>query len=220
MEMKKMEKAMQKAILFDLDGTLLLSDEEEFYGAYFKALSKFCSDLMEPMKLVEKIQKIMRLITMEDGKLTNYERFMNRLEKEVGNELAKKLAERFNTFYSTDFDNLKRLTLPNEALIRWMRTLSAKKVLATNPIFPRIAIVKRMRWAGLKEDEFDLITVMEDFHYLKPRSEYYLEIAKKIEVAPEECLMIGNDTVLDGACTKAGMKFKHVEEMKKELQEA
>ncbi len=208
---------MLKAVLFDLDGTLLLSDEEVFYNAYFKALGEFCKDIVNPYKLVEKIQHIIKIITLQDGKMTNYERFMNEMSKEMGEELAKKLEERFNTFYATDFDKLKSLTLPNESLIKWMRELKTKRVLATNPIFPRIAIVKRMKWAGLREDEFDIVTVMEDFHYLKPRKEYYLEISDKLGVPADSCLMIGNDEILDGACTKAGMEFKSIEEMKKEL---
>lgn len=208
----------KKAVLFDLDGTLLLSDEKEFYTAYFGALGNFCKELMNPYELVEKIQKIMKEIIMEDGKLTNYERFLNHLTQEVGSDLAKKLEDRFNAFYLTDFNKLKALTLPNEPLINWMKGLKTKKALATNPIFPKVAIVKRMNWVGLEENEFDLITVMEDFHYLKPRGEYYLEISQKLGVDPYECLMIGNDTMLDGSCTKVGMEFKHVDEMKEELE--
>ena len=207
---------MTKAILFDLDGTLLLSDEEEFYTAYYKTLGKYCSDLIEPSQLVQSVQKIIKKITMDNSEQNNYDQFMNVMREELGEELSKALEERFNSFYiSKEFDSLKSLTKPNEKLIFWMRdseNSNVKKVLATNPIFPRIAIIKRMVWSGLREDEFDVVTFMENSHFLKPRGEYYLEIAKKIGVEPESCIMIGNDDFLDGSCTKIGMKFKHVKD--------
>ncbi len=207
---------MTKAILFDLDGTLLLSDEEEFYTAYYKTLGKYCLDLVEPSKLVQSVQKIMKKITMDDGKSNNYDRFINTMKEELGEDLASVLEKRFNSFYhGEEFNSLKSLTVPNKKLISWMRdskNSNAKKALATNPIFPKIAIVKRMIWAGLHEDEFGLITVMENSHFLKPRGEYYAEIAQKLDVDPRECVMIGNDDFLDGSCTKIGMNFKRVED--------
>ena len=207
---------MMKAVLFDLDGTLLLSDEEEFYSAYYKTLGKYCIDLIEPSKLVESVQKIIKKITMDDGKLNNYDRFVNVMKEELGEKLAKALESRFNAFYSSEeFDGLKSLTVPNEKLIGWMRKTEnskLKKVLATNPIFPKSAILKRMEWAGLSERDFDWISVMENSHFLKPRGEYYVEIAQKLAVKPEECMMIGNDALLDGACSKVGMTFKHIKD--------
>lgn len=207
---------MPKAILFDLDGTLLLSDEEEFYTAYYKTLGKYCLDLIEPSKLVGSVQNIMKKITMDSGKANNYVRFVNGMKEELNEDLANALEKRFNSFYfSKEFDSLKFLTVPNKKLISWMRdsrNSNVKKALATNPIFPKIAIVKRMIWAGLCEDEFDWITVMENSHFLKPRGEYYAETAKNLGVDPTECMMIGNDDFLDGSCTKIGMKFKHVKD--------
>ncbi len=214
--LRKDDKHMAKAILFDLDGTLLLSDEEEFYTAYYKTLGKYCLDLVEPSKLVQSVQKIMKKITMDDGKANNYDRFINTMKEELGEDLASALERRFNSFYlSEEFNSLKALTVPNEKLISWMRdskNSDTKKALATNPIFPKIAIVKRMIWAGLRENEFDWITVMENSHFLKPRGEYYSEIAQKLGVDPKECMMIGNDDFLDGSCTKTGMEFKHVKD--------
>ncbi len=206
---------MLKAVLFDLDGTLLLSNEEEFYSAYFKVLGDYCKDLINPFRLVDRVQQIIKKITLDNGNTTNYDKFMEEMKKEMGNYLAEKLEKRFNSFYLTAFNELKSLTVPNVYLIQWMRSLKVKRVLATNPIFPKIAIVKRMEWAGLSEEEFSLVTVMEDSHYLKPRGEYYTEITQKLGVEPQECVMIGNDPILDGACTKIGMRFKHVNEITK-----
>ena len=42
---------MIKAILFDLDGTLLLSDSDEFTKAYFAELTKYLAPLHDPKEL-------------------------------------------------------------------------------------------------------------------------------------------------------------------------
>mgnify|MGYP005665026413 CR=1 FL=1 len=75
---------------------------------------------------------------------------------------------------------------------------AAKKItpniaLATIPIFPLIAIEERMRWAGIQDFPFALVTSFEMMHSSKPHPEYYAEIAKLLNCKPEECLMIGND---------------------------
>ena len=207
---------MWDAILFDLDGTFLLfeSSEEDFYRAYFYLLGEFCRDVVEPKTLIPTIQKLVREIsTYQHSKKSNYERFVNGMQKEYGFQVAKELEERFNEFYSTRFKELKTLTFPNKKLIKWMESFEAKKILATNPIFPKKAIIERMNWAGLKENDFILVTTLENFSVSKPQPEYYIEISHRVKVLPERCLMVGNDPFLDGSCTKAGMTFKHVEEL-------
>ncbi|MGC9214952.1 HAD family hydrolase, partial [Athalassotoga sp.] len=120
---------------------------------------------------------------------------------------ALEFEKRFDAFYSNNFKLLKPLTKPNDRLINHMRNLSEVKVLATNPIFPEIAIKERMKWAGLGDDDFALVTFMENSHYLKPNPKYFLEICEKIKADPQNCTMMGNDPKLDGACEKVGIKF-------------
>ncbi len=195
-----------KALLLDLDGTLLLSDEKEFYARYFKLLGNYMKELVEPTTLIKTVERAIDSITINGGGKNNYERFFDELEKNFG-DLAKRLEERFVEFYEGPFDLLREITSPNHELIDKMRKFDGLLVLATNPLFPEVAIRKRAEWAGIGWDEFSLATVMENSHYLKPQREYFLEIADKIGVKPEDCRMVGNDPVLDGASEKVGMKF-------------
>ncbi|MCR5720084.1 MAG: HAD-IA family hydrolase, partial [Lachnospiraceae bacterium] len=80
-----------------------------------------------------------------------------------------------------------------------------KVILATNPLFPRTAVLSRMGWAGVKEEDFEHITTYENSTYAKPNPGYYTEILEKINANPEECLMVGNDAVEDTAAKKAGI---------------
>ncbi len=194
-----------KAFLFDLDGTLLLSDEDVFYGNYFKLVSSEFPEF-DPNEFVRAINEIIKEMTVEDDAMDNYHKFMEKIGLRFKKDPSE-FEKRFVDFYTGKFKLLKSLTLPNHDLIEKMRNLDGIKVLATNPLFPEIAIKERMNWAGLREDEFDLITYMENSHYLKPNPKYFMEIASKIKVDPVNCTMIGNDLVLDGACQKVGMKF-------------
>jgi len=85
-------------------------------------------------------------------------------------------------------------------------------VLATNPLFPLIAIKERMRWAGVSEFDFALITSYEEMHACKPNLEYYREICAKIKVPARNCLMVGNDVEEDLIAQKIGMQTFLVED--------
>jgi FMN phosphatase YigB (HAD superfamily) len=69
------------------------------------------------------------------------------------------------------------------------------------------AQLERISWIGLEESDFDLITSYDNSKFSKPNPDYYRDICEKIGVAPENCLMIGNDERDDmKAATEAGMK--------------
>jgi len=81
-----------------------------------------------------------------------------------------------------------------------------KIVIASNPMFPMNVQLTRLRWAGLDDIEYDLITSADNTNYVKPRLEYYHHICQAIQVNPEECLMVGNDAFNDMIASKIGMK--------------
>ncbi len=67
-------------------------------------------------------------------------------------------------------------------------------VVATNPLFPRKAILHRLRWAGLDPEivPFSLITSYEEFHFAKPYPAYYGEILAQSGFPNQPAVMIGN----------------------------
>ena len=78
--------------------------------------------------------------------------------------------------------------------------------LATNPVFPKVATMNRIKWAGLDAEDFELITTYEDNCYCKPNVDYYRTILEQFHLRPEECLMVGNDVEEDLAIRKLGVK--------------
>ena len=68
-------------------------------------------------------------------------------------------------------------------------------VIATNPLFTRIALEQRLKWANIPVSEFNysLVAAFEVMHAAKPHPEYYHEILDHLGGKPEEGLMVGDD---------------------------
>ena len=112
-------------------------------------------------------------------------------------------------FYGTVYDSLRgEIHVPDSVkeIFEYIDKSGVLVVLASNPIFPLDAHIKRLSWGGLDSLEFDLVTHIENMHFCKPNREYYMEISKRIQVDPQDCLMVGNDPLNDMAASLAGMK--------------
>ena len=79
-------------------------------------------------------------------------------------------------------------------------------VIATNPVFPRLAVEHRLNWADLGDFSYRLVTSYEIMHFCKPHTEYYAEILSRLGRKASDCLMIGNDVQEDLSARKLGIK--------------
>lgn len=198
-----------KAVLFDLDGTLLPMDYDGFLKLYFGNLAKRLAKYgYDPDELVKNVWTGTKAMVMNDGSVMNETKFWDVFAGIYGvNVLQDKVL--FDDFYREDFIKAKEACgfdpLAKEA-IELVKRLGMKVALATNPIFPMIATRQRIEWAGFEVRDFELCTTYENIGVSKPNPAYYAEIAKRLNVEPEECLMVGNDVAEDMAATKIGMK--------------
>ncbi|WBB29953.1 HAD family hydrolase [Parvimonas micra] len=198
-----------KAILFDLDGTLLPLDEKLFVDIYFTELSKVFSEYnIDSKKLVETIWTATHEIIKNDGKRTNEEVFWDKFKSIVNIDLSdvKKVLEKF--YANEFFTKLKKCSTENnlaKVAVNLAKKNGRKVVLATNPVFPIDALV-RLKWTGLDIDDFDYVTHYSNSSFSKPNPKYYLDLCEKLDVEPKDCLMIGNDERQDiFAASSAGM---------------
>ena len=115
----------------------------------------------------------------------------------------------FEEFYENEFQQAKSCCGYTEEAKKTVAALKAhgtRVALATNPLYPAVATESRIRWAGLEPEDFEFYTTYENSCFCKPNPLYYTELAEKLGVKPEECLMVGNDADEDIAAEKAGMK--------------
>ena len=199
---------MLKAVLLDLDNTLILFDEMTYYEAYFKRLDSFFGDDFTPDELKQRVLNGTLALGHNKGDKTNLECFLEVFAD--GLEMsASVLWERFMDFYREVYDGIRVAVAVPEGLqdvLAGLRQAGLKLVIASNPIFPVIAQKKRMRWGDMDPDWFDLFTHMENMRYVKPRVDYFRQACEMVGQAPAECLMVGNDPVNDMAAGKAGLK--------------
>lgn len=200
------------AILFDLDGTLLPMDYEEFARAYLKLLAQTSAPLgYEPKGLIDALWAGVRRITDNDGARTNYEVFWDTFSERLGDrEKVMGDIPAFNRFYTHEFELARPATGDNPLApeaVRLARQKADCVILATMPQFPRDGIITRLRWVNLSPEDFDDITGYEDWSYSKPNPAYYTAILAKHGVRPENALMIGNDVREDiSAAQAAGIR--------------
>ena len=194
-------------ILFDLDGTLLPMDVEEFTHRYFGLILQTMNEKgFDGKMILDAILSSTKAMILNDGKKTNEEVFWENFTS-LSN-LSKDLMEpHFNDFYEHVFDQIDS-HVQSENMKQAVNILKEKNyrlILSTNPLFPRIATLKRIQWAGLDPNDFDYITTYENSSACKPNLAYYEEIIDKLDLDIKECMMIGNDVQEDGILEKIGI---------------
>ena len=199
-----------RAILFDLDGSLLPMDQDGFVGCYFKLLGEMMAGLgYDPRASVKAVIAGTKAMAENDGSQTNEEAFWKVFAGLLGDGV-RAYEPHFDLFYRTEFEKARAFSSPSPLAGKILREAKGKAyrtALATNPIFPRVATMARLRWAGLSEDDFELISTYEDFRFSKPNPDYYRQILDTMGLKPEDCLMAGNDIGDDAVALDLGMDF-------------
>jgi FMN phosphatase YigB (HAD superfamily) len=199
---------MLKAVLFDLDNTLIHFGERQFFQGYIPAVTKAFADVMPGDLFLEKLLSSTGAVLNNNGQALNVDCFIKVFCKDYEPH-KDEFWKRFTTFYETEYDQFRSMaSAPPGAreMLLQLREKSLKLVIASNPLWPSIAQNKRLAWAGLGDLQFDLITHIENMTYCKPKVEYYREICSKIGERPGACLMVGNDPVNDMVVGTIGMK--------------
>jgi FMN phosphatase YigB (HAD superfamily) len=200
---------MIRAVLFDLDGTLLQVDTREFVEAYIRLLAKWFATRVEPARFVRQLTGATRaMMDNRDPSRMNREVFAQAFYEPLGLTEASAAAH-LAQFYAREYPTLQALTRSDPTARRAVvaaLTRDLQTVLATNPIFPETAIRQRMAWAGVADLPFARVTHYENSHFCKPHLEYFLEVCTAIDRRPAECLMVGNDTDEDVVVRSVGMR--------------
>ncbi len=198
-----------KNVLFDLDGTLLPMDMEEFVRGYFGLLvDKLAPRGYDPKKFIDAIWAGIAAMVKNDGSRTNEAAFWAKFAQIFGEEALKDIPL-FEEFYAREFQQARAFCGYNEWAAKAVRAVKAsgrRVVLATNPIFPAAGTRSRLGWTGLEPSEFELVTTYENSRFCKPNVNYYRDILDQLDLRPEECLMVGNDMTEDVAAAELGMQ--------------
>lgn len=201
-----------RAVLFDLDGTLLDIRLGDFIRRYFRALADSASGRYGGLDLAAAVSASTEGMMAPHPGVTNRDTFYADFLERTGIDLGQDWPF-FESFYREVFPTLREDATPSKGARRALETARARGLrvaVATNPIFPRIAVHHRLAWAGIDLGEVDVITTYETMHACKPDPAYFRETAEMLEVEPAECLMVGDDRFLDLAAADVGMRTFYV----------
>jgi FMN phosphatase YigB (HAD superfamily) len=201
-----------QGVLFDLDGTLLDVDIGSFLRSYFRALQTFAAPRFPDVEFLPAVIASIDAMQAPHGAEVNRDVFFRNLSERPGIDLGE-AQNVFDEFYQEVFpalgDGYGAAAGATEA-IGAARALGLKIAIATQPIFPRVAVEHRLSWAGFSPSDFDAITTFEIMHTYKPQAPYFLETCALIGCEPTGCVMIGDDPVNDMSAVTTGMRTFYV----------
>lgn len=193
---------MIRAILIDLDGTLLENEMDEFLPPYISRLSSELADIAVPDLMVAELMQGTQLMREDEDPTSPLEDvFASHFYPQLGTT-AEALEDRLEDFYAQQFPTLSHLTRRRPEARSVMQRLfheGYQVAIATDPLFPRAAVLHRLEWAGVPADEFpySIITSYEKFRFSKPHPSYYAQILGMLGRSPSEAVMVGNDLEAD-----------------------
>jgi putative hydrolase of the HAD superfamily len=187
-----------KAVGFDVDGTLYPS-----YQMVFSAITSFLNAPRLMFKFAE-VRREIREITY-DGDLRDMQANLMARKLGVDQETAKRRIEReLYRRWERSFRFIRPFSGVRETLLSLRRS---GYLLAALSDFP---VEDKLRYLGV-EDIFDLAMSSEETGYLKPHEVPFLHLARRLGVAPEEVLYVGNSAEYDvQGAGSVGMKTAHI----------
>jgi HAD superfamily hydrolase (TIGR01549 family) len=189
---------MIKAVLLDLDDTLLTNPTRQFTETYLVLLDQFLRARLNLDGIISGLMAGTRAIFHNENPIkSNRETFYEVLDpllpvrRDVFDEAVVE-------FYEAVYPELEGITQRRPGarrLVDRMIEQGYRVGVATNPFFPRVAIEQRLAWAGLPVSEisFALVTTLDNMHYAKPQPAYYEETLARIGVQADEAIMVGDD---------------------------
>ena len=199
---------MYKNYLFDLDGTLLPMNTEQFVEKYLESICRrFAPEIgIAPKQFAKGIWKGAGAMAKNDGECLNIEVFWRAMNDACGKEM-RVYSDAFDDYYHNEFIAARDATRVNpyaKKAVELIKSHGGRLVVATNPIFPKAATYRRVEWAGLDVNDFEFITTYENSSRCKPNLNYFADICSICGIEPEESIMVGNDVDEDMCASRLG----------------
>ncbi len=198
---------MIRAVLFDLDGTLLDIDVDNFIETYTRSVAERLVPEDKERGLAVLAGSTYAMLAPEVNEDSNQVCLLRKLS----DALDRPPAELWRSIHRVSKEilpGLKEMAKPIAGAAKVVQAVherGLKVVVATMPIYPRDVMLERLRWAGVRTDWVDHVACLEDNRSAKPHRSYFLEMADAVGAAAEECLMVGDDEDQDMPALAAGM---------------
>jgi HAD superfamily hydrolase (TIGR01549 family) len=188
---------MIKAVLLDMDNTLLVNPDMPFAKAFLERFDQHMQQVLQVEQCSYAFREaIQRMSAIRDGDESNTT-LIARTLSEASSRPIEQVQHALDLFYIEQYPALQGFISPIAGATELIQHLADEGytiVIATNPIYPLAAIKQRMQWANLPTDEklYALITHSDNMHFAKPNPAYFAEILARIGVEPDEAITIGD----------------------------
>ena len=212
---------MIKAVLFDLDDTLLRLNLTAFIARYVAGATRLLASAARTNPAALGVPYVRAFLAMDaqdrEDSLTNEQLFNQTILASTNIPLDDPVIADLMTYYEAEivpgFSGGIVSARPVEGAreaIECVHDLGLVCALATNPTFSITCDRARMGWAGVSEDDFALVSTYSNSTRCKPSTRYYQEFANQLGVRLEECLMVGNDATRDIVRDGCGLRTAYV----------
>lgn len=184
-----------RAILFDLDGTLLDNDMNLFLPRYFDLLSAHVAHLLPREEFLSRLMRATRAMLGNDGSRTNEEAFAADFYPLAGRP-REEIEPLFLEFYAVKFPTLRHYTRPvpeARRVVEMAFELGYAVAVTTNPLFPATAVQQRLAWAGVADLPYKLVTSYENSRATKPNLLYFEQALETLGCPPQASLVVGDE---------------------------
>lgn len=212
---------MIKAVLFDLDDTLLDINLIAFVARYALGQARILARATRTPLPVASCALTRAYLSIDsqtrrDG-LTNAQLFEHTLSRRLGTDVSLPELQDALAFYDEQCVPRMQEGLVSarprkgaQAILDAARSLGLTVALATNPCFTPMVDKVRLSWADLDPTQFARISHLENSSRTKPSAHYYQEFITHLGLTPQECLMVGNDASRDFPRPACGLATAYV----------
>ena len=214
---------MLKAVLFDMDDTLLSINLSAFCAVWGKDVSGILAAIgrKNAPSTLAGMARVMYELNTNDRKgtdnRTNRAFFNESVRMHCGVDLNDSVVFEALDYYERDILPTRNGRLINahprkgaHQALDAVASRGLRTALFTNPSFSATGIRCRMGWGELLDAPFELVTSMENSTRVKPSPVYYLESLEKLGLEPHEVLMVGNDPKRDIPVPYCGIETAYV----------
>lgn len=205
-----------KAVTFDLDGTLMHSENLILSGEFILEFLKIFAARFGWLKstlLLRQVRSSLKPPAFGETR-TNEKRILNMMCEVLNLSSEQEAREIYTSSLMQIFQKLSPHFDTNEDALELMNHWDGRyrRILATNPVWPRPITLFRMDKGEIKPEWLESITTAENYTTMKPDVRYYQEILNHHHLGPGEVLHVGNSIKMDGAARNVGMAVFIVDE--------
>ena len=197
---------MIKAIIFDLDGTLVQTEIVKAHS-YAKAIASLSKNLVTEEEVIQNFKNYVGLSRTDVAKnlVQDYHLQLKSLadsNEDIGNMLIEKRLEIYNSMLE-DSSVLPKYCCA--MTIGFLRTVKQDKFLTGLATMSYCMQVEKVLAIINIKDQFNYVITRDETENAKPYPEIYLRMKNKLQVEPDECIVIEDSVTGIKAALSANM---------------